>query len=91
MGMAWIFYTFSIIMLISGMTLFVLKVREGRMMDIEFATGTSLQFQLKQPMDQDDVRKLIDAESDSFRWIYPAPAWWRWARTGCTTRSFAST
>jgi hypothetical protein len=28
------------------MTMFVAKVRAGRMMDIEFATGTSLQFKL---------------------------------------------
>jgi SecD/SecF fusion protein len=74
MGMAWIFYTFSIIMLISGMTLFILKVRQGRMMDIEFATGTSLQFQLKHPMDQDAVRKLIDAESEKVPLALPSPS-----------------
>ncbi len=74
MGMAWIFYTFSIIMLGIGMTLFVIKVREGRMMDIEFATGTSLQFQLKQPMDQDDVRKLIEDESLKEPQALPAPS-----------------
>jgi SecD/SecF fusion protein len=74
MGMAWIFYTFSIIMLVSGMTLFVIKARQGRMMDIEFATGTSLQFQLKQPMVQDDVRKLIEAEGRKEPQVLPAPS-----------------
>jgi SecD/SecF fusion protein len=74
MGMAWIFYTFSIVMLISGMTLFILKVRQGRMMDIEFATGTSLQFQLEQPMDQDAVRKRIDAESEKRPADLPSPS-----------------
>ncbi len=42
-------------------------------MDIEFATGTSLQFQLKQPMDQDDVRKLIEAESLKDPVALPSP------------------
>jgi SecD/SecF fusion protein len=74
MGMAWIFYTFSIIMLVSGMTLFILKVRQGRMMDIEFATGTSLQFQLEQPMDQDDVRKRIDGETEKRPIDLPSPS-----------------
>jgi len=74
MGMAWIFWTFSIIMLISGMTLFIFKVRQGRMMDIEFATGTSLQFQLEQPMDQDAVRKRIDAENEKKPLDLPSPS-----------------
>ncbi|HEX4054381.1 MAG TPA: protein translocase subunit SecD [Tepidisphaeraceae bacterium] len=74
MGLAWIFYTFSAIMLISGMTLFVIKVRQGRMMDIEFATGTSLQFQLKHPMEQDDVRKLIEAQSVKDPRALPSPS-----------------
>jgi SecD/SecF fusion protein len=74
MGKAWIFYTFSIIMLSIGMTMFVAKVRAGRMMDIEFATGTSLQFQLKQPTDQDEIRKLIDAESEKNPAALPSPS-----------------
>jgi SecD/SecF fusion protein len=74
MGKAWIFYTFSIIMLTIGMTMFVAKVRAGRMMDIEFATGTSLQFQLKQPTDQDEIRKLIEAESDKNPAALPSPS-----------------
>lgn len=74
MGKAWIFYTFSIIMLAIGLTMFGIKVRQGRMMDIEFATGTSLQFQLKQPMDQDEVRGLIDAESEKAPSALPSPS-----------------
>ena len=74
MGKAWIFYTFSIIMLTIGMTMFVAKVRAGHMMDIEFATGTSLQFQLKQPTDQDEIRKLIEAESDKNPAALPSPS-----------------
>jgi SecD/SecF fusion protein len=74
MGLAWVFYTFSIIMLVAGLTLFVVKCRQGRMMDIEFATGTSLQFQLKEPMAQDDVRKLIEAESVRDPKALPSPS-----------------
>jgi SecD/SecF fusion protein len=74
MGLAKYFYTFSIIALISGLTLFVIKVKQGRMMDIEFATGTSLQLQLKDPMNQDDVRKLIQAESDKNPQALPSPS-----------------
>jgi SecD/SecF fusion protein len=74
MGMAWVFYVFSGVMLTVGLTLFVIKVREGRMMDIEFATGTSLQFRLKHPMPQDDVRKLIEAESVRDPRALPSPS-----------------
>ncbi len=91
MGLAWIFYTFSAIMLVTGMTLFIIKVRDGRMMDIEFATGTSLQFQLKHPTPQDDIRKLIEAESLKDPRRCPAPAWWRWGRTSCITRWWCRT
>jgi SecD/SecF fusion protein len=74
MGLAKYFWTFSIILIISGMTLFVFKIREGRMMDIEFATGTSLQFQLKEPTNQDDVRNLINAESEKDPVALPSPS-----------------
>ena len=74
MGKAWIFYTFSIIMITIGMILFVVKVRQGQMMDIEFASGTSVQFELTHPMAQDDVRKLIDQASDEHPKELPSPS-----------------
>ncbi len=74
MGKAWIFYTFSIIMITTGMILFVVKVRQGQMMDIEFASGTSVQFELTHPMAQDDVRKLIDQASDEHPKELPSPS-----------------
>ena len=73
MGKAWIFYAFSSIMLAIGLTMFVAKVCAGGMMDIEFATGTSLQFQLKEPTDQDAIRKLIEAQSDKNPTASPQP------------------
>jgi SecD/SecF fusion protein len=74
MGKAWIFYTFSIIMISIGLVLFVVKVRDGQMMDIEFASGTSVQFQLTHQMVQDDVRKLIDQASEKHPDALPSPS-----------------
>jgi SecD/SecF fusion protein len=60
MGKAWIFITFSIVGITVGMTLFIIQVRAGHMMGIEFASGTSVQLELAKPMKQQDIRKLID-------------------------------
>lgn len=72
MGMAWGFVTFSVIAIVVGLTMFVIKAREGKMLDIEFASGTSVQFQLKQPMNYDDVSALIKERSDPN--ILPSPS-----------------
>jgi SecD/SecF fusion protein len=74
MGKAWIFYSFSIVMIAIGLTLFVVKVRAGEMMDIEFASGTSVQFQLNESMDIASVRKLIDAETQKQPQVLPSPS-----------------
>jgi SecD/SecF fusion protein len=74
MGKAWIFYTFSAIMLSIGLTMFVVKTRQNKMMDIEFASGTSLQFQLNHPMNQAEVRKLIDDASLAHPEAIPSPS-----------------
>jgi len=63
MGKAWMFYTFSIVAIVTGTTLFLIKTSQGKMMDIEFASGTDVQFLLHKPTSQDDVRKLIEIES----------------------------
>jgi SecD/SecF fusion protein len=74
MGKAWIFYTFSIIAITIGLVLFGIKMREGQMMDIEFASGTSLQIKLNHPMPQEEVRKLIDAASEKDPIALPSPS-----------------
>lgn len=61
MKLAGPFIAFSVIAITVGTILFVIKVRQGRMFDIEFAGGTSVQFELKQPMPIDQVRKLAEA------------------------------
>ncbi len=63
MGLAWIFYSFSAVMIVSGLALFFHYVKAGQMMDIEFASGTAVTFELKQPQQQETVRKWIEDES----------------------------
>ena len=74
MGKAWIFYTFSIIMISIGMVLFVIKLEQRRMMDIEFSAGTSVQVALLDPMPQDQIRSLIDDASRNDPTALPAPS-----------------
>jgi len=59
MGLAWVFYTFSIIGIGSGLLLFGYYIHKGEMLDIEFASGTSVEFDLKQPTPIEDLRKLV--------------------------------
>ena len=65
MGLAWIFYSFSAVMIVSGLALFFHYVKAGQMMDIEFASGTAVTFELRQPQQQETVRKWIEDESRS--------------------------
>jgi SecD/SecF fusion protein len=60
MSKAWIAYTFSGAFIAIGLVAFGAKWAQGQMLDIEFASGTSVQFDLKQPMKIDEVRKIID-------------------------------
>ena len=59
-GKAWMFVAFSAVFIAIGSAVLVMKFREGRVLDIEFAGGTIVQFNLKQPMAQEDVRRLIE-------------------------------
>jgi SecD/SecF fusion protein len=59
MRMVWGFVVFSVIAITVGLVMFVNKARAGEMLDIEFASGTSVQFELKQPMKIEEMRKLI--------------------------------
>jgi len=68
------FYTFSAIFIGTGLTLFAIKVHKGEMLDIEFASGTSVEFELKQPMDIKDVRGLIDNVARQRQHELPGPS-----------------
>ncbi len=61
MRLVWGFVVFSVIAITVGMAMFVQKARSGEMLDIEFASGTSVDFELKQPTPIEDVRKLFDS------------------------------
>ncbi|MDQ3439760.1 MAG: protein translocase subunit SecD, partial [Planctomycetota bacterium] len=60
MSKAWIAYTFSGAFITIGLIAFGAKWAQGQMLDIEFASGTSVQFDLKQPTPIEEVRKIID-------------------------------
>src|SRR5581483_8053870 len=59
MKLAWGFFAFSAIFIIDGLTAFVVKSYQREMLDIEFASGTAVQFELKQPMDIEKVREQL--------------------------------
>jgi len=66
MGLIWPFITFSTVFITLGLSAFV---KNGRnMYDIEFVSGTSVQFDLKgQGMTHDQVMDLIQKENDKTR------------------------
>jgi SecD/SecF fusion protein len=73
MGKAWAFYAFSGVFILAGLVAFGVKMAQGRMLDIEFTKGTSVQFDLKQPMDIEDVRAAIKKVSDERPTEFPSP------------------
>ncbi len=70
MRLAWPLITFSIIAITVGSVLFGIKMRQGKMFDIEFAGGTSVTFELKKPMKIDEVRHMLE-QGDSN--LLPSP------------------
>ncbi|MCC6423817.1 MAG: protein translocase subunit SecD [Phycisphaerales bacterium] len=62
MGKIGWFITVSAVLLVSGMTALVVKYQQGKLLDIEFASGTSVQFELKQPLTQPEVLKLLETK-----------------------------
>jgi SecD/SecF fusion protein len=73
MGKAWIAYAFSGIFIVVGLTAFGIRLAQGKMLDVEFTKGTSVQFDLTQPMEQQDVRKLIEDASKKQPDLLPSP------------------
>ena len=72
MGMIWYFVGFSAIFLAVGCAAFVWKSYKGEMMDIEFASGTAVQFELKRPLHIDKVREIIS--SPKYETAIPSPS-----------------
>ncbi len=59
MDKIWYFIAFSIVMIALGWTALIVKFHQGEMLDIEFASGTSVQFDLKQPTPIHEIRKML--------------------------------
>lgn len=59
MGKAWAFTAFSVIFMVLGVIFLVKYWKANQLFDIEFASGTSVQFELKEPMKIDQVRDLV--------------------------------
>jgi SecD/SecF fusion protein len=74
MAKAKYFYAFSIIFISIGLVLFGIKLSQGQMLDIEFASGTSVQFELKEPMKIEQVRATIEKAKDANPAALPAPS-----------------
>ena len=74
MGKAWAFYAFSVAFIVLGLVAFGAKLYQGQMMDIEFASGTSVQFELTEPMKIDQVRDIIEEARKKNPDALPAPA-----------------
>ncbi len=72
MGKVWYFIVFSSVFIVVGLSLFVYKFSQGKVLDIEFAGGTTVQFELKEPMRLEDVRTLINNTHDAKPDVLPA-------------------
>ena len=63
MGKAWMFAAFSAVFIVVGFATMIVELEKGRLLDIEFAGGTIVQFNLKQPMAQEEARHLVEQEA----------------------------
>jgi len=61
MSKAWLFTAFSVLLTVAGLIFLVKYWRANQLLDIEFASGTSVQFELKEPLDIKLVRELVSA------------------------------
>jgi SecD/SecF fusion protein len=59
MGMAWAFYVFSSIAILGGIVCFFVQLHNNKMLDIEFASGTSVEVLLSDPMSQQQLGDMI--------------------------------
>ncbi len=63
MRLAPAFFVFSTLFIVVGLTLFGIRYSQGKVLDVEFASGTAVQFELKQPLTRDQVQEIFDAEA----------------------------
>jgi SecD/SecF fusion protein len=70
MGKIWFFVGLSVVLIALGWTALIVKFHQGQMLDIEFRSGTSVQFDLKQPTPIEQVRKMLASAGES---VLPSP------------------
>lgn len=71
MSKVWIFAGFSAVIMVVGCGAFIHYFNKGEMLDIEFASGTGVQLELRQPMKIEAVRDMV-AKIDSK--VLPSPS-----------------
>ena len=55
-----IFWVISAVFIIAGMVAFVVKAEKHQLADVDFASGTQVQFDLRQPMSLDEIRHAFE-------------------------------
>ena len=70
-------YAFSGVFILLGLTAFGVRMAQGRMLDVEFTKGTSVQFDLTEAaaaeLDQSEVRALVEEQSRRTPDALPSP------------------
>ena len=69
-----LYLSFSFLFIAGGMSCFIAKWHANEMLDIEFASGTSVQFELREPMKIEEVRADIEAIGKQYPKQLPSPA-----------------
>lgn len=73
MGKRFLFLGGSSLFIVVGLSLFIWKFQAKEVLDIEFAGGTIVQLNVKEPMAQDEVRKLIETKSAAAKGSLDSP------------------
>jgi SecD/SecF fusion protein len=64
MRLAPIFWVLSSLFIVAGAVAFIATAKAHELADVDFTSGTQVQFDLKQPMPLEDVRKVFDQSTD---------------------------
>lgn len=74
-GKAKYFIAFSAVVIAVGLTMFVIRLNQGRVLDIEFTSGTAVEFDLlpEHAMPIAEVRRIVDAYSAQNPDALPSP------------------
>ncbi len=61
MGKAWIFIVSGVTFILIGCGVFIYEFRQGRLLDIEFASGTAVQFEMKKATPVERIRDTLNS------------------------------